>query len=233
MVKVALCFYGQPRYVNNTSVPESYEKYFNRPDYEVTTFGHCWYSQDAVYKSTSWMQSHEDYVVDPNTINTLQSYYNFDKFLVERPKTFRFLNDEIRENYKKINHSINFNELRENNILSHLYSIEAVTRLVPETFDFYVLCRYDTVITDIPDLTKANPDRVYLPDCGDFSDIVIIFGKRFLEWPRHTYSISQSQYLPIEGFMPEHFKKYVFYNCNFTREETIVCPMFGHIARSE
>lgn len=233
MVNVALCFYGQPRYVNNIDVPKSYDHYFNRPDYSVKTFGHCWFSRDAVYTPTSWMQNHSDYVVNSSVIEKLYDHYDFDGLIVEAPKTFRFQDNEIREKYKQLDHHINFTELRENNTLSHLYSIQMVANLVPDNFDFYVFCRYDTVITDIPDLTSADREKVYLPNCGDFSDIVMVLGNRFIEWPRQMYSITQTKHLPVGGFMPEHFKKYSFYDCGFSREDTIDCPMFGNIVRSE
>jgi hypothetical protein len=233
MIKIALCFYGQPRYVNNKQVTESYIKYFDRPEYEVATYGHCWFKTDAVYSSSSWTQNHKDYVAVSNTLTTLHSTYNFERFLVENPINFRFKSDEIRKKYQKIDHHINYSELRENNILSHLYSIEMVSRIVPDVFDFYVLCRYDTIMSNIPDLVTADKEKVYLPNCGDFSDIVVILGKKFLEWPKNLYTIAQSKHLPIGGFMPEEFKKHTFYEMGFNRAETIDCPMFGHIVRSE
>ena len=232
MIKIALCFYGQPRYVNNVDVPKSYAKFFNRSDYKVESFGHCWYSKNAVYSSSSWTQNHEDYTADDNTVNALYNYYNFTRLLVERPKTFRFNDESFRERYRQVKHHINYNEQRENNTLSQLYSIETVSKLVPDTFDYYVLCRYDTVLTGIPDFNLLDPNLLYLPDCGIFSDIVIIFSKKYLQWSRNYYTLSQEKLFDIEGFMPEEFKKHVYLDLGYNVNDARLVNMFGHIVRN-
>lgn len=232
MIKIALCFYGQPRYVDNTEVPKSYAKFFNNPDYHVEAFGHCWYSNKVVYSSSSWTQKHEDCVADDNAISTLYKYYNFSKLLVEKPRTFSFNNPEFKEKYKQVQHHINHTDQRENNTLSQLYSIEMATKLAPDNFDYYVLCRYDTVLTGIPDFNLLNPNTLYLPDCGIFSDIVIIMGKKYLPWTRSNYTLAQEKYFPIEGFMPEEFKKQCFFDHGFDYSETQLVNMFGNIVRN-
>lgn len=231
MIKVALCFYGQPRFVENLSVPESYAKFFRRPEYNLESYGHCWWQKDHVYKSTSWTQDHADYAAQDDTINRLYDYYSFDRFMIEQPKNFRFIHEEFREAYKKVVHKINYTELRENNTLSQLYSNELVAKLVPDTYDFYVLCRYDTTLTDVPDLTQLDPERLYLSNCNTFADVLYIFGKKFLPWPRVMYTLAQQKILPIDGFMPEEFKKFAFLEAGFNMSQLTYLPMFGHISR--
>lgn len=234
MVKVALCFYGQPRYINNLNIPKSYQEQFGKPEYQIDTFGHCWYGRDVVYSSTSWTQNHEDYKPNRDTIKNLHNYYNFNSFLVERPKNFRLPNDKVREHYKSItaNHVINHTEMRENNTLSQLFSIQTVSRIVPDTFDFYVICRYDTIVQNIPDLTLADKNKLYLSNIGVFPDTILIFGKKFLDWSRNMFDDSYNKIHNVEGFMPEEFKIRTFLD-KHPWSDAVHCDVQATIQREE
>jgi hypothetical protein len=233
MVKVALCFYGQPRYVNNRNIPHSYSKQFNKDEYQLDTFGHCWYEKNVVYSSSSWTQQHADYKPNDDTIKNLYDYYSFNKLVVERPKLF-ILPDQLKEHYKNIcsKHVINFTEMRENNTLSHLFSIQNVSRIAPDSFDFYVLCRYDTVIDNIPDLTSVDPDKLYLCNMGLFPDPIIVFGKKFLNWSRNQYDNAVTKTYNMDGFMPENFKMHSFLE-HHSWNDVIHCNMWATIMRDE
>jgi hypothetical protein len=196
-------------------------------------FGHCWFEKESRFSSSSWTQNHKDYIADNDTIGKLWKYYSFDKFVVEKPKQFKFHNENIREKYKQINHHIGFNEIRENNILSHLYSIESVMNIVPDNLDYYVLCRYDTIITDIPDMTQLNSEKLYLSNCGVFPDILMIFSKKYLTWLKNLYTMTQEMQFSVNGFFPEVFKEATFFHHGYSMSDVIHTPMFGHIVRDE
>lgn len=234
MVRIALCFFGQPRYVNNLAVPQSYQEQFNHPEYEVDAFGHCWYSRDAIYSSSSWTQNHEDYKSDQNTVGKLYNYYNFKRFLAESPKPFHFVDQNKREMYTNMSKgtAIEYSEYRENNTLSQLYSIQTTSRLVPNDYDFYVICRYDTVLVNMPDFTKSDNNKVYLSNCGLFPDPVITFGPKYLDWSRNLFDQTQEDPYHITTFIPEEFKRCTF-ESRHTMQDVVHCPMFGYIQRSE
>ena len=234
MVKVALCFYGQPRYINNRNIPISYQSEFSKPEYQIDTFGHCWYGRDTVYSSSSWTQNHADYKPDEDTLKNLHSYYNFGSLLVERPANFQLPNDDMREHYKSIcsAHTINFTPMRESNTLSQLFSIENVSRMAPDIFDFYVLCRYDTIISRVPDLTMADPNKLYLCSMGLFPDPIIIFGKKFLSWSRNQFTDTVTKIYNVDGFMPEQFKMHTFLE-RHSWDDVVHCDMWATIQREE
>ena len=240
MTSIALCFYGQPRFINNPEIANSYHKqFFSNPNYQIDCYGHLWYSNDAVYESTSWVKEMPKYGASTGTLETLYSNYNFKRLIVEEPKQFRFSNDAMRKEYLDIceNTPIPLTEVRENNTLSHLYSKSQSLRMVPDDYDFYVSCRYDTVITDVPDLNQIANDMMILPNIHpNFCDPIMIFGKNFLTWGRNLYNITQSKVFrqaKDHGFFPEVFKMYSYYDMGFSKEQIVYSNMFGHIQRSE
>jgi hypothetical protein len=239
MTSVALCFYGQPRFINNPEIARSYHKaFFSNPNYQVDCYGHVWYNNDAVYESTSWVKEMPTSRPREDTLSTLYRNYNFRKLMVEEPRQFR-LHDRWREKYRQLceNTPIPLTETRENNTLSHLYSKAASLMFAGSDYDFYVSCRYDTVLTDIPDLSKMPNDKMILPNNHpNFSDTVMIFGKKFLPWGKNLYIMIHDRVFEEarnHGFMPEVFKMYSYYAMGYSKEDIIYTPMFGHIQRSE
>lgn len=216
------------------AVPQSYQEQFNHPEYNVDAYGHCWYSRDAIYSSSSWTQNHKDYKSDENTIGKLHNYYNFKRFLVESPRQFQFEDREKANTYANMckGTAIEYSEYRENNSLSQLYSIQTASRLAPMGYDFYVVCRYDTVVVNLPDFTQADRNKVYLSNCGHFPDPIIAFGSKFLDWSRNQYDQTQSTMFNITTFIPEEFKRCTF-ETRHSMQDVVHCPMFGHIQRVE
>lgn len=240
MASIALCFYGQPRFINNPEIARSYHKYFfSNPAYQVDCYGHLWYSNDATYESTSWVNEMPKYDASGDTLKTLYDNYNFKRLIVEEPREFRLINESMRSRYEEIckDTPIQINDVRENNTLSHLYSKSTVLKNVPNDYDFYVSCRYDTVVTDVPDLNNIPINKMILPNKHpNFCDPIMIFGKNFLTWGRSLYSITQSELFEEarnHGFFPEVFKMYSYYRMGFTKEEIVYSDLFAHIQRSE
>lgn len=240
MPSVALCFYGQPRFINNPEIVKSYHKaFFSHPNYQVDCFGHLWYSNDAVYESTSWVNKMPSCEASDTTLSTLYRNYNFKRLIVEEPREFRFINDDMRPRYEDLckDTPIPIDDVRENNTLSHLYSKSSVLKNVPNDYDFYVSCRYDTIVTDVPDLNSISNDKMILPNKHpNFCDPIMIFGKNFLTWGRNVYSITQTVFFEEarnHGFFPEVFKMYSYYRLGHKKEEIVYSDLFAHIQRSE
>jgi hypothetical protein len=239
MTSVALCFYGQPRFINNPEIARSYHKaFFSNPNYQVDCYGHVWYNNDAVYESTSWVKEMPTSRPREDTLSTLYRNYNFKRLLVEAPQQFK-LSEHYRQQYIELckDTPIPWNETRENNTLSHLHSKSTSLMFADPGYDFYVSCRYDTVLTDIPDLTNIPTDKIILPNNHpNFSDTIMIFGEKYLPWARNLSIILYDKVWAQarnHGFFPEVFKMYSYYDMMHTKEDIIYTPMFGHIQRSE
>lgn len=231
--KVNLCFYGQPRFSNNQEVVRQYKDIIDNPNYDVKTYGHVWYDTDAVFASSSWTVHRPDSLANETTVSNLCNNYKFESLLVEKPKTFRFVDEQIREHYSKIQSNFNMTDTRENNVLSQLYSIEKVMNLVDDDADFYVLCRYDTILTNFPDVSILDKEKLHLSDCGTFPDILIVMSKKFLPWLRDIYVRSQMIQRDIPLFIPECFKEDDYTRLGYDHGDILRNSMFGNIVASE
>lgn len=232
MRKISFCFYGQPRFIGNLNIVRTYHQIFNGIDAEIDTYGHTWFEQGTTYISSSWVESCPDYKSDQYTIEKLYHYYKFKNLMIEPPKVFKFVSDDIRNHYKNIKGRFCFSETSENNILSQLYSIENSMKLAPDDRDLYVLCRYDTLLLNFPNLNELLVDKLYLSNVGLFPDAIMIMGKRFLPWIRNIYTASQTKIFDMEMFIPEYFKEKEFIRQGFTYNDIIHDPVKVQVVRN-
>jgi hypothetical protein len=169
-MKIALCFSGQPRFID-----QSYELILKNviQNYSVDVFAHLWFDNkliSAPYKfggNGGWEKQRIEY----NAIENFYNKYNPTLIKVEESKSFK--NNFLKETYHgslmrykrgSINNPLepNFTERDINNIFSYYYSLNKVCLLKKEyeyTNDF----KYDLVIrmrTDSLVHTKLNYSSV-------------------------------------------------------------------------
>jgi hypothetical protein len=195
-MKVALCFYGQPRFLNNPHAIAS-QRHFIMDRYDTDVFCHYWFDpKDKRYANSNFEKAggcsaqygYKNYVLE-NTVEIINERYSPKAYLCEKPQIFPEpdpLPDFCKNTpaYSKTNIS---------NFLSQLYSWQKVVELASsqsdfENYDFVILTRYDLIFKAFPNLvdgmkrlTSAHPTYDFaitqpkfcegIKPFDDFSDI--------------------------------------------------------------
>ena len=153
-MKIALCLYGQPRFIDNPNIKKTInEKILSQQNIDV--YGHFWYD-DSVQKfhGSDWHNAPTvhyqggPFDVIPNTLDIIKDNYNLtnlNNFVYEPPKDFSNIltKDEMFAlSIKTKNPWDDHNYYSPNNVkslLSHLYSIETALNLIPnDIYDFHI-----------------------------------------------------------------------------------------------
>ncbi len=218
MTKVALILFGQPRFIENPAIIDSYKA--NLLDkYDVDVYAHTWYEPNVSYTASTWAHMGEVKASD-NTLDIIQHLYSPTQFVHEPPKAFAF-GDEIKEffqnNFRHQAHILN--DRNYNNMLSQLYSIQSAARLVENEseYDFIVLGRYDTVLHGFPNLEDLDCNRFYLQNNNPpFPDMIQVFGSKYMIWAKNVLDdLGQCLHLlhepTPEGLKFATFRKYFVY----------------------
>jgi hypothetical protein len=193
-MKIALCLYGQPRFIDNPNI-KLYLDNLILDKYDVDTYGHFWYDDELIsYTGSDWHDNPSpyykggDFYKVENTLDIINKVYRPTKIIFEKPKEFyETLNKyelSVLENKKRNSLGENYFSLRNvNNLLSHLYSIEKSLNLIDfnNEYDFVVLTRYDSLILNLPDLSSLERGYIYATNqhgiCGNtycFTDNILV-----------------------------------------------------------
>jgi hypothetical protein len=213
MTKVALLFYGQPRFVHSKEVQESYKQNI-LTKYDTTVFCHTWFEygrNDYDYSTWSNLTTHN---VPENAIDIILDVYHPNGLSVSPPQKFT-LPSQVQEyidiNFGRQGH---WNEHNYSNLMSQLFSIQTVSNYIQPTtnnFDWIVLARYDTILYDFPDLSTLNKEKFHLPDNHrGFPDMINIYSPKFLDWSRNVFNDIETSYMGIHEPTPESFKHQSF-----------------------
>ena len=176
-MKLAICFFGQPRFLDNEMV---YEKYRHLMDqYDVDVYVHSWIGGTTQSMMVSDWAKQYNIEEQLESSSKILSMYN--------PVTYRFdapmaqtLSQEVRQRVVSMPY---WSENNERNLLSHLKSYSESIRLVsePDRYDFILMTRFDAFLFDFPDLQTLDPSRFYLAGRyrGCWSDVVQLSGPKF------------------------------------------------------
>lgn len=236
-MKNAILFFGQPRFVKHEQVQKCYLDLIQK--YNCDVFCHTWFSEEEQdYSFSSWSNI-KDCKVEKDSLEVIKNTYK-PKILINEPsKNFNFYgNLEKFINDKFTNQFLHFNEKNYSNVISQLYSIEQVSKIFfnySHKYKFIILGRFDTILTDVPDLNMSNEDKIYIQNNHPkFPDMAIVYGKKFLEWSKNLYSDilnDKDIYQNIWEPSAEAFKYASFIN-RFSKNDIIQCKMHGHAMRS-
>lgn len=237
MTTVNLLFYGQPRFSDHVWVSESIKREILDRYNNYRVFAHMWYSLNTNYDVSSWVDKRP--VVSPAAPMNFMARYdrNFESLSVEKPRFFSPNNFPDLE--KRFSNNEYFSETNVSNVLSQLYSIKTVARNALENpsvteKDWFVLTRYDGVITKFPDLNKLSPmDRkLYIPKRGsDFNDLIWVFGHSVLE-RLVNLNTTEVDIDKLNNPIPEDFKKaWYAEHCQFDHS-IIKLDMYSEVVRS-
>ena len=180
-MKVALVFFGQPRFIHNQN-PYKSNKEFILDRYETDVYCHAWFSEkDSEYDYSCW-STLKECPIEKDSIDVINDLYKPKKLKVEEPRKFSFSEETLSELdriSKKINKSHIFTKDTYSNVLSQAYSIESALNLIddPDQYDFIILSRYDNQIFDLPDLKSLENQHMYTSNIHNrFPDMLVFFG---------------------------------------------------------
>ena len=248
-MKVALAFFGQPRFVGNQDIINTYKDVIlNR--YDTDVFGHMWWEEDAEeYSYSSWSQISKC-PIPKDAPEIITNNYSPLILGIENPKTFElppkakaFIDEKFTDKHparalygESGNH---WNHKNYSNVMSQLYSIKSVANIVKSyseeeniSYDFIVLARYDTVLMRFPDLNSCDKYKFYLPGHHPrFPDTIQFFGPKYLTWALNAFDDIEDVYEDIWEPSPEAFKMGSFLK-RFEHSDLAPCPMDAACIRS-
>lgn len=162
-MRLAICFFGQPRYLGNTIVYERYKQINDR--YNADVYVHSWITGTTSQMETSdWAKKHS-FTENENSASIILSKYNPKKFRFDPPFA-EALNEHDDAVVRKMRM---YTENNKRNLLSHLKSYSEAIKLVenPETYDFILMTRFDACLMDFPDLYDLDSSKFYLTKAYD------------------------------------------------------------------
>jgi hypothetical protein len=240
-MKVALLFFGQPRFVDRPEIAEVYKKYII-DRYTTDVFCHAWWKPNGgEYDYSTWSNISNCPIPD-NAIDIIKQNYNPTLLAINAPRKFTLptpVKDHVDKHFTGKHPSGNhWNYNNYSNILSQLWSIQQISNLFSYYseglhYDWVVLARYDTVLVNFPDLTECNPELFYLPGHHPrFPDTIQAFGTKFLQWSKNVYNDIEDEqvYSSIWEPSPEAFKMGSFLS-RFNTSDLAPYPMDAHCIR--
>ena len=229
-MKIALCFFGQPRFLNN---PYTYlsHKFWILDKYNTDIYIHTWidgeekeckYSDWVLYQQSLRNEKYETPKEYKGIENDIIKKYKPKKYIFENSKHFS-LDEKSRNIIKEIEKDFiskygnelkfNYSENNENNVLSQLYSMSKSISLIDSEYDWIILSRYDNYIWDFPNLYQLDKNNLYLNNTYlyNFQDVLMFGGQKHIEILNCFDSIPELC-KKIDYFTPEEFKKCAYRN---------------------
>lgn len=218
-MKVALCFFGQPRWLENPYVWLSH-KYWIIDKYDTDIYIHTWINEDEkkfeyADQVRDELKTHEI----KNSTKIILDKYKPIKYIFEKNKEF-FFDDNTRKilidkkvDYEnKINGTFNYTLTNEKNHLSQLYSMsKSISLLENKKYDWVILSRFDNYIYDFPNLYILDSNNLYLNNnfYHIFSDVLIFGGQNQME-TLNCFDILPELSKKIYYFTPEEYKRVAY-----------------------
>ena len=166
-MKIALCFYGQPRNFIK-SFPDIKKHILDK--YDTDVFFHCWYdinNSTQNYDVSPWRYSSKTLNCSVS-LDVLKKIYSPKSFICEPPQSFDISEYKDTLGYQKSRIHIKNNFP---NILSQSYSRYKVkcilNEYVDETdtkYDFVIGTRFDFKLDEFPELSTLDKDYIYFTD---------------------------------------------------------------------
>lgn len=216
-MRVALCFFGQPRLLENPYTYNSHVEHIVNK-YPTDVYTHNWISNENSQFSYSdwaldkmeedWKQEHSKDVED-----RIREMYSPIVSKFDTTRTFQ-LSEESREIVKNLPF---YSANNENNTLSQLYSISECLKLIQtDDYDFIILSRYDNFIYNLPDLNGLDRNSFYITNrYAHFADVLLIGGIRQVR-SLICFDRIEQMCSKLTMFIPEEFKKIALYENQIT-----------------
>lgn len=241
-MKVALLFFGQPRYLDDDRAYNDYKRLI-LDRYDTDVYIHTWFDEaGGKYDVSTWAQMHgaKNAVILPDSIERLQRMYNPKVLVHEKPQKFElppeckaFVDEKFTDKHPEGH----WNPGNYSNIMSQLKTIQRVAQLYEETgdkHDIIVLARLDTWLENFPDdLSALDPSKFYLPGHHNrFPDVIHVCGRRYLGWMKNAFNDINNPrvFHNIWEPSPEAFKGMAFL-LRYRQSDLSPNPMNAHTIR--
>lgn len=238
-MKVALLFFGQPRFIENTQVLNTYKNLIKR--YDADVFCHVWWEDSGVFE-TATHSTLNGCAVSKNAIDIIKENYKPKVIDVEQSRKFsmpiqvkHFLDAKFTNRFE------HWNERNYGCVLSQLYSIQSVSRLFEkyekennQKYDWIILARFDGLVKSMPilDDVRLPKNKFYLSNHHmNFPDLLFCYARRFCVWSSNVFDDVDSIYQTIWEPSPEAFKSGSFYK-RFTKKDMIAAHMQCDLIRN-
>ncbi|WLW37945.1 hypothetical protein [Synechococcus phage S-8S56] len=241
-MKVALLFFGQPRYLDDDRAYNDYKRLII-DRYDTDVYIHTWFDEaGGKYDVSTWAQMHgaKNAVILPDSIERLERMYNPKVLVHEKPQKFElppeckaFVDEKFTDKHPEGH----WNPGNYSNIMSQLKTIQRVAQLYEETgdkHDIIVLARLDTWLENFPDdLSALDPSKFYLPGHHNrFPDVIHVCGRRYLGWMKNAFNDINNPrvFHNIWEPSPEAFKGMAFL-LRYRQSDLSPNPMNAHTIR--
>ncbi|MEY3811835.1 MAG: Synechococcus phage Bellamy [Pseudomonadota bacterium] len=173
-MKIALCFSGQPRFVNECS-----DLILNNviQNYDVDVFAHLWFDEDLQTKPYKYGGSGgwKDQRIPSTSIDDFKKIYNPIQILIESSKSFgdQNLDIDFELSEKKywsggLKTEPDYKRRQINNSLSYFYSLSEVNRIrklyeydKKIQYDYVIRCRTDTQVNNLIPFELFDPNALH------------------------------------------------------------------------
>lgn len=176
MSSLAICFYGQPRFIDNDVVSKFYTNL--KSQYNADIYIHSWINDFETKMDASDWSTQYNFVEKQESAKQLLTMYNPIKFCFDKSKKFQ-LSQDTRNLVKDLSF---YTENNENNLLSHLTSFSLCVKLIenPTQYDFLLITRFDAFL-NMPDLNSLDSGKFYLfgNDHNHWTDIAFLCGNKY------------------------------------------------------
>ena len=166
-MKIALCLFGQPRYISNSRIFEHHKKaIYSQGDVDV--FTHYWFdSNKDTFERSDWSYS-ENLTISKDTVEIIESRYK-PKNQIFEPQIDFTPSPKIKKIVDNLKDQRFNNDKNIFNIYSQLYSIEKSIQLFQDyskensiKYDFIILTRFDVILWSFPKLTNLERKKYYI-----------------------------------------------------------------------
>lgn len=221
-MKVALCMFGQPRFIQNNFTHQSHlDHIINK--YDTDVYCHSWISTiPNKFEYSDWVKNQYKTHQDKFAADIILTKYIPKAFLFEEPMEFSLsgvYRDLAVNSGRCPAGAYYWSDNNENNLMSQLYSVSKAIRMSRnEKYDWIILSRYDNYIENIPQLDELDSDNLYLSNqYGHFVDVLMFGGQKQIN-TLDCFDIIPELCSEINYFTPEEFKRAAF-NRKFQSEK--------------
>lgn len=184
-MKLALCLFGQARFIDNEQASDLY-KAFVIDKYDVDIYGHVWLSDS--YQPSTWSVNRQ--IQAPvDTVSKIRKQYPGIKLFFENSREFD-------------------SDLNKNNVLSQIYSINAVVDTIenPSQYKFILLGRYDCMLTRFKSIEDLGAGYYGTIKHTTFADQLLIASPEYLDAYKMYQRIQEPEELKVAVASVEQFK---------------------------
>lgn len=207
-MKLAICFFGQPRFLGNQVVRSCYSNLIKK--YDADVYVHSWITGsdvETLLSRSSWVPKVYE---SPNSAKTIIDWLNPKKFKFDLPFSGKLSDDNI----KLVKDMESYSAGNELAILSHLKSVKESVGLIetPDDYDFILMTRFDVMLEAFPNLYELDSNKFYIrwqPNLWWYDAAQLCgskFYKAFNTWD-NIDSIVEYLHATDRRFYPELFKR--------------------------